>query len=234
MKKTILAVAMAALSFGAFAHHATETVSGSNVVNSSSAAGAYASGNGASLSSAGNTQFATNSVSGSGNAGVGSSSVLKTGYTTISGAVTTGGASYAGNVSVGNATGGAEAVGYSVSQNSGTGYFVTSGGTAPAGNVSGASGAETLTHAISGRNGFALSAGTADANFDASATATRISLGSYDSKTGSTNANAGAVAAQTSFHIGNASAGALTNAAAGSLANASVGGTVFTTSTHGY
>lgn len=242
MKKTFIAAALAALSFGAFAHHVDVSASGSNQVSSSSGASAQVVGTGASFSQASNIQSASSTVGVSGNV-VGTNNTLfgvnvdhRAGTVGVSGAVTTAGASEATNISIGaGATGSAAAAGSSVANVSGSGLFVTTG-TGPAGDVKGNAGAVTESYVAAGRNGAAGTIGAMDASFSAGAAADLVTTNvpalhySNDVKNAGTDAVANAIGGNLGAH--NAAGSVLVNNTTGVAnagADATVNGVVSTT-----
>lgn len=200
MKKSLIALSILALSGAAFAEFAGTSASNSNGVVSQSGAFASSAGNGASFSSAGNTQYATSTNQSS--AFVAPGNVVNAGGAQTSGHVVTGGGSYAGNVSIGNATGNAAASGASV-VNMSSGAYYNMHTNKPVGNVNGSVGSVSESGVTSGKNGLAVAGGQTTSDYSASSTGVKI--GNSDKalfNQVTTNANASSVSNSGGFSLG--------------------------------
>lgn len=243
MKKTILAVALAALSISAFACEgnscsisgnagAAAGVRGSNTVVSGSAATASATGAGSSsLSYAANVTTAVTSVNAASTAGYTSANCdsLTTGSVAVGGSVALTSDSVAYNVSNGHgATGAAAAGGLATGSVEGAGVF--SGGNNVghiAGVAAGSADANLASGVVAGRNGGAEEVAVAGASFEVTSAASLATDGTCtgrscvttgDTKSATTSALATAYSDKATFAVGGVS---LHNAAAGSIVNAS-------------
>lgn len=189
---------------------------------STTQASAYAgTGGGLSLSGAYNQQSAGVDGTKAGTAiGVGP---LKSTSVGIVGGATTSGLSAAGNLSLGNASGSAQASGVSTASivGSGNGHTVWNG---PEVQVSGNAEAVTGTGASTGSNGLGVSGGAAVAGFDAAASATQIKVGPLQTVDVNSHALAGAVTTPSvQVQIGSATVSIQNEAAANAFGHAKVG-----------
>lgn len=212
MKKTLIALAALMVAGSAMAINLSANTVVTNGVHSASGAYATSTGNGASVSAAGNSQTATSTVEAHrvGVSGFG----LSYGAAGVAGAAVTTTKSYAGNASVGNATGSAAAGGVSLVTGSANAAFDLHGHK-PEGTVSGSMTSVAQTEVSSGRNGLAVAGGINTVGFTASATATQT----WVKNTAHTAANAGSASLSNGFDIGSGSVD-LVNVGGDALANA--------------
>lgn len=188
MKKTFLSLAASALFVAAamgsglaLAHDSTQSLTPSTAAISTSQTSSFAgTQGGASLSHASNFQTATTGGAMAGAAGSTLFGTTKYATVGIEGSAATAGQSVAGNLSIGNASGTAAASGVSTASIVGVGEAHTvSGG--PLANVTGNAESITGTAATSGSNGLGVSSGAAVGSFQASASATQIKVGPFQS-----------------------------------------------------
>ncbi len=202
MKKSLIALAVLVAAFGAQAEYIGTSAANSNGVVSSSAATAYSNGNGASLSSAGNFQYADSTASAT--ASKFTAGPLQSGTAGVAGTAVTATGSYAGNISTGNASGAAGAGGVSL-VNAGSSAYYDKHAKNPSGSTSGNVSSIAESGVSSGTNGLAYAGGVNTAGYTGLASSTK--LGNTDSKLTNvalTNANAASVSVSGSGHIGNA------------------------------
>ena len=212
MKNTLIALAVLALTAtAAQAHYNPPVVVGnpqtsqanSNGVTSSSGAFATSSGNGASLSVAGNKQTAVSTLGASAGATQnGHNPVVVSGSADASGSAVTTSLSGAANISSGNASGNAAAGGVSLVNAASSASFNT-GVNKPVGSVAGNLGSVAQTSVSTGTNGGAIAGGSNTVGYTGGAAATKVgNTDSYLNNTAVTNAVAGSVSASGSGAIG--------------------------------
>jgi len=219
MKKTLLALALAAVCGASFAGTPAVSVSGTVNVTSSAGASSYVNGNGSSVSQASNVQTAITGVA----TEEGTSTRPCTNTTTSTAGLAAGtivtSNSAASNVSHGNGTGSAGATGYSLVDVNGSVTAPTKHGVGAS--VNGGVNAIAQTGASAGTNQFEVAGGYVATGFIATAGASASSGKEFgitvDTNTASSNVVSGSIANSGSF--GNGSS--LVNVDGGSYGNAS-------------
>ena len=212
MKKSLIALAAIFAIGAAQAEYIGSGASNSNGVVSSSGAYAQSAGNGLSISAAGNSQTASSTMTAGATKGtVGS---YQYGTAGVSGAALTTTASFAGNLSIGNATGSAGAGGASVVNASSNAYFDKHGKN-PEGTTSGSLSSVAQSGVVAGKNGAGVAGGANTADYVGYTASTKF--GNTDYKLFNT-ATTGAAATSGSLsgatHIGNATSMVNVNGAA--------------------
>lgn len=208
----------------ALAHDSTQSLTPATAAISTSQTSAFAgTGGGLSISGAANQQTVTTGGASSGAAGTALLGTTKYANVAIEGTAATAGISAAGNLSIGNASGSAQAAGVSTASIVGTGqaHTVTGG---PQANVTGNAESITGTGAASGTNGAAISSGAAVGSFNASAAATQIKVGPFQhTDVQSAATSSGVTLPGVSVAFGTGSVQIQTEAAANSFGQARVG-----------
>lgn len=229
MKRTLyLASALSLVAFAAFAHDSTQSLTPATAAIGTSQTSAFAgTGGGLSISAATNRQTATTAGAQGGTAGS-LGHAAKWADVGVSGTAATSGISAAGNLSVGNASGSAQAAGVSTASIVGAGEAHTVHG-GPLSTVSGNAEAVTGTAAASGSNGLAVSGSAAVGTFDAQAHASQIKLGPLQHVDVGTSAVASAVTLPSvSLTLGSGTVSIQNEAAANAFGQAKVGATTST------
>ena len=227
MKKALMALAAFAFASLAAAHDYTVGLTPSTAAISTTSASAYAgTGGGVSLSGAYNQQNAgVDGTKGGAAVGLGP---LKSASVGVAGGATTSGLSAAGNLSVGNASGSAQATGLSQASIVGSGSAWTVNG-GPQAVVNGNAEAVTGTSAASGSNGLGVSAGSAVGVFDAAASATQIKVGPFQTADVNSHAVASGVTTPSiQIQVGSGTVSIQNEAAANAFGQAKVGNLVST------
>jgi hypothetical protein len=244
MKKTLIALAVLAISGSAFACEgnscsipssvrAGASVSGSNAILSGAATSATSTGNGASYSYASNTVSASTTISATADA----LAKDKNCDTTLKGAVSVGGSvdlrseSVAFNVSTGTGTGLAAAGALATGSVSGHGSYLGSNSVGTIGGfVAGEANANLASGVLAGRNQGGVEVAVAGASFSASSDTELKTTGACDggrcvttgdTKVSTTVSDSGAYSGSATYSIpglANAASGSLVNAGASSIA----------------